>query len=259
MRLVLLTLALIGAVQHLTAGQSATLDSPPTILHLGSNVRDGSVTVTCTGKAPYSQLSCKVYHLWVARPSLEEYQKSRAALQKDLSTKSGLEDLRKRMQQAPCSAWTPSNTDLANKLKDYSPGRAASARNAHELMQALCNCTTKECITSVMLERQTHEQNECTIHSSVFSADFVKVSGRMWVSNNGPEGICAVVSIFTMEHEANSPTLWTYTEQYTVMNNSAGLCKGLPKNETSTYSWKSGSSVRLKCEEFKFSTFPELQ
>jgi len=253
----LLTLALIGAVQHLTAGQSATLDSPPTILDLGSNVRDGSVTVTCTGEAPYSQLSCKVYRLWVARPSLEEYQKSRAALQKDLATKSEVEDLRKRMQKAQCSALTSPNTDLANKFKDYSPGRAASARNGYEQMKAICGCTTKQCITSVMLEQQTHEQNECTIHSTAFSADFVKVSGRMWASNNGPEGICAVVSIFTMEHEANSPTLWTYTEQYTVMNKSAGLCKGLPKNETSTYSWKSGSSVRLKCEELKFSTFPE--
>ena len=63
----------------------------------------------------------------------------------------------------------------------------------------------------MMLEQQTHEQNECTIHNSVFPVDFVKVNERKWVSNNGPEGICGVVSVFTIEHEVNDPILWTYT------------------------------------------------
>ena len=88
MRKMLLTLALIGTLQHPTAGQTARPDSPPTILNLGSNVSDGSATVTCTGKDPYSELSCRVYRLWVSRPSLEEYDKSRAALRTDLATKS---------------------------------------------------------------------------------------------------------------------------------------------------------------------------
>jgi hypothetical protein len=108
-----------------------------------------------------------------------------------------------------------------------------------------------------MLEQQTHEQNECTVYNTLFSADFVRVGDRKWVSNNGPEGICGVVSVFTIEHEATSTSLWTYTELYTYTNNSSGLCKGLPNSETSTYSWKSGSNVRLKCEEFKFTTQPE--
>jgi hypothetical protein len=162
------------------------------------------------------------------------------------------------MRQAQCSALTSPDTDLAGKLKAYSPGRAASARSAYEQMKALCGCTTKQCFASVMLEQQTHEQNECTVHSSVFSADFVKVSDRKWASNDGPEGICGVVSLFTIEHEARTPNLWTYTEQYNYTNNSEGLCKGLPRNSTSTYSWDSGSSVRLKCEELKFNTFPGL-
>jgi len=254
MREMLLILALVGAVQHATAGQSTKLDSPPTILDLGSNLTDGSITATCTGKAPFSNLSCKVYRLWVDRPSVEDYTKSRAALQKDLAATSDA-NMRKR-QQAQCSDF---RLLTLNTLKDYSPGRAASARNAYDQMQALCRCTTKECITSVMLQEQTHEQNECTIHSSLFSADFVKVSDRKWVSNYGPEGICGVISVFTIEHEAKSAALWTYTEEYTYTNNTQGFCKGLPRNSASTYSWKSGSSVRLKCEEFKFRTLPEQQ
>jgi hypothetical protein len=255
LRVLLLMLALTMAVQHVAAGQSKQLDAPPTILNLGSNLSDGSVTVTCTGQAPYSNLSCKVYHLSVDRPSTAEYEKWRAALQKDLAAKSDSEI--RKMQQALCSKLSIP-TDLANALKDYSPGRAASARNGYEQMQDLCKCATKQCITSVMLEQQTHEQNKCTIHSTVFSADFVKVSGRKWASNNGPEGTCGVISVLTMEQEENYPVLWTYTEQDTVTNNSEGFCKGLPRNSATTYSWKSGSEVRLKCEEFKFSTLPEF-
>jgi hypothetical protein len=254
LRALLLMLALTGVVQHVAAGQSTQLDAPPNILNLGSNLSDGSVTATCTGQAPYAKLSCKVYRLWVDRPSTEEYEKSRAALQKDLAAKSDAEI--RKMQQAQCSKFSLP-TDLASALKDYSPGRAASARNGYEQMQALCKCSTKQCITSVMLEQQTHEQNECTVHSTVFSADFVKVSDRKWASNNGPEGTCGVISVFTMEHEASSPALWTYTEQYTYTNNIEGFCQGLPRNSVATYSWKSGWYVRLKCEEFKFSTFPE--
>jgi hypothetical protein len=252
----LLTFTLIGTTQHMT-GQSAGLHGPPTILDLGSNVNDGSVTVKCNGKEPYSELSCKVYRLWVQRLSIDEYQKARAALQNDLATKSE-EDLRK-MQQVRCSDLPSVNSDLAKNLKNYSPGRAASARDGYDQMKALCGCTTKQCITSVMLEQQTHDENECTVHSTVFAADFVKVGDRKWVSNNGPEGICGVVSVFTIEHEAASTVLWTYTEQYTYTNNSEGLCKGLPSRTTSTYSWKSGRNVRLKCEELKFETLPERQ
>jgi hypothetical protein len=251
---ILLLLALMGAVQQ-PAGRSAGLDTPPMLLNLGSNVNDGTVTVACAGKEPYSQLTCKIYRLWVKQPSIEEYQKSRAALQKDLATRSEADLL--KMRQNRCSDLKSVRGEFEKQFKDYSPGRAASARDGYEKMKAVCGCATKQCITSVMLEQQTHEQNECTVYDAVFSADFVKVAENKWVSNNGPEGICGVVSVFTIEHEPTSISLWTYTEHYTYTNTSDGLCKGLPNSETSTYSWKSGRNVRLKCEELKFDTTPE--
>jgi hypothetical protein len=124
-------------------------------------------------------------------------------------------------------------------------------------MGAVCRCQTKECVTSVMLEQQTHEQDKCTAATSVFSADFVKVSDRKWVSNNGPEGICGVVSVFILEREPNYDNLWTYTEKYIYTNNNADrICK-LAHDSTSMYSWNAGKTVRLKCEDFKFDAVPE--
>jgi hypothetical protein len=62
--------------------------------------------------------------------------------------------------------------------------------------------------------------------------------------------------IILLEHEPNYTTLWTYTEQYIYTNNTADeVCK-LARNQTSTYSWNSGNTVRLKCEELKFHTLP---
>ena len=253
MRKTFLILAVIGTIQRVAVAQGK-LDGPPTILNLGSNANDGSVSVTCNGKAPYSKLSCRVYHVEVTRTSLGGYQESRAALQKELATTSEAGLLRKMKSQ--CSD-LPS--DFEKKLTTYSEGRAASARDGYEDMKALCACTTKQCISSVMLEQQTHEQDECTVHSTLFAIDLVKVGDRNWVSNNGPEGICGVVSVFTIEHEPNYANLWTYTEQYIYTNNAADAVCKLAHNQTSTYSWKAGKSVRLKCEEFKFDALPEQQ
>ncbi len=248
-----LTLAVIGVMQQLALGQ-ARLEGPPTILNLGSNANDGSVSATCAGKAPYSKLSCSVYHMEVTRTSVEGYQKSRTALQKELATTNEADLLRKLKSQ--CSD-LPS--DFEKKLTTYSEGRAASARDGYEQMKAVCACATKQCISSVMLEQQTHEQDECNVYSTLFAADFVKVSERKWVSNNGPEGICGVVSVFTIEHEPNDAILWTYTEQYIYTNNAADAVCKLAHDQTSTYSWKAGQSVRLKCEELKFDILPEGQ
>jgi hypothetical protein len=249
----MMSLAVIGIMQQVGVSQKPP-DSAPTILDLGSNVNNGSVSLACTGDKPYAKLSCKVYRLSIARPTPDVYQKSRTALQKELAT-TGEADLLRKMH-GQCST-LPS--DLGKNLTNYSPGRAASARDGYEQMKAVCSCTTKQCITSIMLEQQTHEQNECTVSSTVFSADFVKVGERKWVSNNGPEGICGVVSVFTIEHEPTATDLWTYTEQYIYTNNTADwICK-LAHNETSTYSWQSGNTVRLKCDDFKFETLPEQQ
>jgi hypothetical protein len=250
MRRALLVFAMAGA--HNLIGQSTGLDDPPTILNLGSNVRDGSVTMTCSGEKPYSKLACKVYRLGVRRSTLEEYQKARSELQKYLAERSEA-DLRK-MRQDLCSRFKPVKTDVAT----YSPGRAASAQHFFEQMKALCGCITTQCIKTVTLDLQTEEKDECTVHSSVFPLDFVKVSDRKWVSNNGPEGICGVVSVFTIEHEASSTVLWNYTEQHTYSNNSEGFCKGLPNIESAFYSWQSGSSIRLPCTELKLEATPEL-
>lgn len=255
MRRPLLTLVVIGAMEHGSMGQEAKLDGPPTILNLNSNMTDSSVKVTCIGKEPYSYLPCKVYRLSVNRISSEEYQRRRAELQKELATY-GEAEFRsdKALWCSPAIAG-----GLEKDIANYSPGRAAEVRNKFKDKEAVCGCATTQCFASIRLEQQTHEQDECTFSSTEFSVDFVKVGDRKWVSNNGPEGICGVVSVFTIEHETNYTSLWTYVEQYIYTNNNADeLCK-LAQNQTSTYSWKAETQVRLRCEEVKFTTNPNFE
>jgi hypothetical protein len=232
-------------------------DSPPVFLNLGSNTQDSSITVTCAGKKPYSKLSCTVNSLLVTRKTVADYEKARQELQKDMETQS--EKNLQRMQTQSCSNVESANKDLIPKLKTYSPGRAAVARDGYEQLKSLCECKTRECLASVMMAQQTGEQNECTVTSRAFAIDFVKVDDRKWVSNNGPEGVCGVVSVFTMESDAKHSNLWTYTEHYTYTNRNSGLCKGLPSEESTVYSWKAAKPVRLKCEELKLDISPAWQ
>jgi hypothetical protein len=242
------------AGQQRRTNDRAKLDGPPQILNLGSNTEDGSLTVSCDGKEPFTKLSCHVYRLSIVRPSPEDHRKSRAELEKELSSKTAEQLL--KQQQAVCANERSAEAKVLPQIGNYSAGRAASARHAFEQLKAVCSCATKECITAAMLRQQMGEQNECTIYNGVFPAEFLRVNDRKWVSNNGPEGLCGVVSIFTIEHEPTSAILWTYTSHITYTNNTQGFCKGL-KDENATFSWQSGSSIRPACEEFKFSTLPE--
>src|SRR5271157_3482230 len=117
-----LVLALIGTIQQV-AGQVSDPYMPPLLVDLASNTNDGSVTVACTGNKPYTQLSCKVSHLRIKRTfSTDEYQKARAALQKELANTSEAELLK----QERCSELRSLGTELEKNIKNYSPGRAAS-------------------------------------------------------------------------------------------------------------------------------------
>jgi hypothetical protein len=252
-RAVVCAVCTAGVVSHVKAQQPKPLDAPPVILDLGSGTQDGSVTLSCAGEAPFARLSCRVYSTWIARPSSDDYNKSRAELQKDLSSKT---DAQFREDQRKMCSQGPADSDVAARIKGYSPAHAATARYALEQIRALCACATKECFDKAILEQQSHEQNECTIYSSVIPVDFVKVNDRKWVSNNGPEGICGVLDVFTIEHEETYPTLWTYTSHYSYTNNKDGLCKAM-KDEDYTYSWKGPHSLRLQCETFTFRTLPD--
>jgi len=250
----LLTLGMIAAMRHVALGQDR-LNGPPTIRDLGSNVTDGTVSVECAGNESYSELSCNVYHLSLDRMPIEEYQTLRAALQKDLATTT--DAYFQPLKALWCNAAIKGS--IQKDITSYSPGRAEEVRNRYKRNEGFCGCATKDCYISVRLEQQTQDLNECTFSSTVFTANFVKVGDRKWVSNNGPEGICGVVSVLTIEHEPNYANLWTYTEQRTYTNNGDGLCKGLANSTTLTYSWKSEKAVRLKCEEIKFTTNPGLE
>jgi len=230
------------------------LERAPLIYGIGSNDIDGSVTVACEGNAPYTRVSCRIYKTWISQLSQTDFNRSRAELEKDLSA---LGDERFRALSESCSPARLANIESAVK-EAHSPGRAAAAQDGYNNRKALCACKTKQCVATTMLEQQTHEQKECVIHNSVIAVDFVKVNQRKWVStNNGPDGLCGVVSVFTMELEAGSDVLMTYTEHWEYTNNTEGLCKGLPKTDDYKYSWNSGSVVRPMCEEFKFETIPE--
>ena len=118
-----------GIVTHVMAAQQRKqLAAPPQILNLGSGTQEGSVSLSCTGKAPFTRLSCHVYSVWIARPSAYDYNRSRAELQKDLASKT---EAQFRLDQQKMCSQKLSDDDIAARIKGYSPGHAGerSLRN----------------------------------------------------------------------------------------------------------------------------------
>lgn len=64
----------------------------------------------------------------------------------------------------------------------------------------------------VVLTPAQGDPTTCLIVTNRYSETFKKQDARRWVSNSGPEGICGVVTVTTLEQrDGGSPTYWNVT------------------------------------------------
>lgn len=256
-RLLPLVLILFFSFAHISFPQTkreVTLSTPPQFMDLGSDGTDSAVTMECKGESPFLTVSCTFTYVSVSKPTEKDLADSRNNLIRDLTSKTESQVLKEK--DAVCQGWAKQQIGLNERIPGFTAGRAANARHGIELMKQFCSCQSKECVVNATLEQQNEDRDKCTIRSNSFSAGFTKVTDRKWVSNNGPEGICAVVSLYTIEHEANYDSLWTYSAKFVHTNKEPPSCNRLPESSY-VYSWKSPTAVRLHCEEFSFSIWPQ--
>jgi hypothetical protein len=159
----------------------------------------------------------------------------------------------------PAPTWHPRITTLKKTYNPTPPDEQHPNKAATNTSRLYARAVQKNASYQPSLAEQAREQNLCTVHSTVFPVDFVKVSGRKWVSNNGPEGICGAVSVFTLEHEPDNGYMWNYTEQYIYTNKTGGLfgvCEKLKDEAAKLYSWRGQfTPVQLNCQELRFKSY----
>ena len=99
------------------------------------------------------------------------------------------------------------------------------------------------------------EQRTCKLHVQPFLLTFKRIGRKTWLSNNGPEGLCNVVTTYQLEGDAGYD-LWTMTQNNVAVGNAdLSLCKNVEKGGPPlVFSWKRGSplGLELPCDFMSF-------
>ena len=116
----------------------------------------------------------------------------------------------------------------------------------------LCKCkmsvSPKSCLETWYENSIKNSLHECRLPMvNPFTLSFKKV-GNKWISNPGPQGICDVVSVGTLEqHDPKDWVLVKFT-QIRVSKSDDKLCEHLELWKPAVFSWKPGGlAARMPC------------
>lgn len=135
------------------------------------------------------------------------------------------------------------------------PGQRAAMMKGAEFMKALCACTTRACYEEVAIKNAQGDRDKCTVTVQNFAVKFERAGPNKWISTHGPEGLCDIVTVQTLENEPKYSVLWTFTEVTPTADTTGPMCKGLVLNTPDRFSYKFTSTFELGCESIDFSTF----
>jgi hypothetical protein len=119
-----------------------------------------------------------------------------------------------------------------------------------------CRNPTEQTLTRLTTLGFEKETRTCMVHANNFSLQFKRVAGsQTWASNNGPAGLCGVVTVARLEPDPKYPTFYNYIQKRVVTNPSESMfsnmkCSDLDQGETK-YLWQS-REIYARCDYIKF-------
>ena len=118
--------------------------------------------------------------------------------------------------------------------------------NVVNALERVCKNPTRENYESFAHASMEMATKTCKIWVSRWRSTFTKQTESKWVSNAGPDGLCGVIMITTLEREPKHD-LWTYTTRKVVTSREANdLCK-IVDDQPSIHSWRT-TAKKLSCE-----------
>jgi hypothetical protein len=114
-------------------------------------------------------------------------------------------------------------------------------------METMCKSSTRDNYEALIRASLELEITTCSVSVGRWTLSFTKQTDTRWVSNDGPNGVCGVVLITTLERETKN-NLWTYTQRKIVTNkqNSVAFCTIIEEGPV-TYSWRNNTK-KLACD-----------
>jgi len=150
--------------------------------------------------------------------------------------------------------------DIGKRKSLIDHGTAEQKAYFAEVLDVLNHIGKANNVTDVKrIMRKYYDVQEDTCKLKLWHAEtvFERISENKWVANPGPQGLCNVIRIQTLENTKEYPMLWKFSEVTVSTDTDSPLCEGLDKdlNKPIVYSWDAPKSMRFDCKYIEYNDF----
>jgi hypothetical protein len=233
--------------------------SAPKFVSLGKANGNDIIKMECDGQAPtFSLLNCDFTEVLIIMKSEGELAKAREERRKAFSqiTAKDFNDMRTSLKKIR-GELTKERKALLDSL---TPEKKTYNNRLALMLENMDKCKSRDELFKVLEEFDEFENKCCTVHINAWKDDFKRISRFKWISNPGPQGLCNVVRIKTLESSDDLYLLWKYTDvavsvdfDKTKKDFFNQFCAGIELNKPVVYSWDIPTQFVSDCECIKYS------
>jgi hypothetical protein len=144
------------------------------------------------------------------------------------------------------------SADVRSNLQKLSRRERQDLEQNTAMLVAFCKNPTEEVMANIARYTYEKDTKTCSILTAQYSQVFQRLTGDSWVSNEGPDGLCGVVTISRLERvSAGSSGFWVYTVKRVVTNKASAsspqICGSLDESEH-FFDWKGGGDRFVGCD-----------
>jgi hypothetical protein len=150
----------------------------------------------------------------------------------------------------------PSDDGYAQLKSLEAPAKEDLLRSVSALVD-FCKSPSEQTMVKLTTLGFEKEARTCIVGTNNFSLQFKRVAGsQTWASNNGPDGLCGVVTVALLEPDAKYPNFYNYIQKKVVTIPSASMlgnmkCSDMIEQGEYKFVWQS-RDVYARCDYIKF-------
>jgi hypothetical protein len=217
------------------------------------------IKMECEGQGPnYTDIDCQFTQVVVTKKTeteVAEAKKQRKA-EYDKITLKDFNEIKtsfKKMKEEITKERQALLDSMTTEKKLYSKRLITQFEN-------IGNSKNKEELFKLMEDLSEFDDKCCSIKIYTWKDKFQRTSQFKWMSNPGPEGLCNVVRVRTLETSDDYYLLWKYSEvtvsvDFDKKRNNLGdqICSEIELNKPVVYSWDVPTDFIPNCECIKYS------
>lgn len=249
MKLLLISFLLILLPSFALSGQK-DIDAPPYFSNIGAIGSNSGLSMECKGEAPYKEIDCSFVQMFIRATSAEDISKNRNNFINEIDKlkPNEIEKHRKDFdiaKLAEIEASSRNNTMEQNRVLN----------EMFEIIKRISVTKDKASYKKEMIDLVNISDSTCHISSYSFDLQFTRIAKNKWISNPGPQGLCNVVKVATLENTPEHPILWTFS-QITASADVDKFCNIAKVGDGIVFKWDAPKLYKFdQCKYLEFGAF----